>query len=85
MPNNDDQGQDDEEKTIQLILESLHTLKRLSDLHHKKLQEITENSASLSHTTRSVIREETRVADTITKLADNSLRGYTEYLNRYYA
>ena len=85
MPNNENHEQDDEEKTIQLILESLHTLKRLSDLHHKKLQELTNNSASLPDTTRTVIQEETIVADTITKLADNSLRGYTDYLNRYYA
>ena len=85
MPNNNDHEQDDEEKTIQLLLESLHTLKRLSDIHHKKLQEIGENSTVLPHTTRTVIREEIRVADTITRLADNSLRGFTEYLNRYYA
>ena len=85
MPNNENHEQDDEEKTIQLILESLHTLKRLSDLHYKKLQELTNNSASLPDTTRTVIQEETIVADTITKLADNSLRGYTDYLNRYYA
>ena len=85
MPNNDDHEQDDEEKTIQLILESLHTLQRLSDLHHKKLQEIVANSASLPQATRTAIIEETRVADTLTKLTDNSLRGYTAYLNRYYA
>ena len=85
MPNNDDHGQDNEEKTIQLILESLHTLQRLSDLHHKRLQDIIKNSASLPQTTQTAIIEETRVADTLTKLTDNLLRGYTDYLNRYYA
>ena len=85
MPSDTVQTQDDEEKTIQLILESLHTLKRLSDLHEKRLREIAnDNSPSLS-TTQLDIVEEIRVADTISKLSDNSLRGFVAFLNRYYA
>ena len=84
MPSENAPTQNDEEKTIQLILESLHTLKRLSELHEKRLREIANDNSPTLSTTQSDIAEETRVATTISKLGDNSLRGFVAFLNRYY-
>ena len=84
MPNSDDSIQNDEEKTIQLILESLYTLKRLSDLHERRLREIANNSAASPTTTQANIIEEIRVVETISNLSDNSLRGFTTFLNHFY-
>ena len=84
MQEGDEREQDNEERTIQLILESLNTLKQLSGLHQRKLIEISNDSTSTPESLREIVAAESRVADTITKLSDNSLRGFTSFLNRYY-
>ena len=84
MPNDSDRNQNNEDKTIELILESLHTLQRLSHLHQKKLRDIANDTTSSPQTKRSAILEEAHVARTITTLTDNSLKGFTGFLNRYY-
>ena len=76
--------QTEEEKRIQTVLQSLHTLNQLTELHNKKLHELVNNNTSV-HTNNRVLVEESKVADTISKLTNKSLREYVAFLNRYYS
>ena len=74
----------EEERKIQLLLESIHTLFQLSEQHSKELNNLSVNDRISIDNIRTQLQKEAIAATTIAKISEKILRLFASYLNHHH-
>ena len=74
----------EEERKIQLLLESIHTLTQLSDLHKKEIDNLLNNNIISNENIQIQLQQEAIAASTIAKISAKILRLFASYLNHHH-
>ena len=74
----------EEERKIQSLLELIHTLSQLSELHSKELNNLSLNDNTSEEDKRIKLQQEAIAASTIAKISGKILRSFASYLNNHH-
>ena len=74
----------EEERKIQLLIESIHTLAQLSEEHRKELNNLLNNNTISNENIHTKLQEEIITATTIAKISSKILRLFASYLNHHH-
>ena len=74
----------EEERKIQLLIESIHTLTQLSEEHCKEINNLSNNNTTSNENIHTQLQKEAITAITIAKISSKILRLFASYLNHHH-